>query len=583
MLDGENNINLARKWRCKQFDQLIGQDVSVKIIKNSLYKGYFYPVYLFSGTHGCGKTTMARLFAAAVNCDLLHEFQKAPRNNPLPCLQCASCLMMQEGKHPDFIEIDGASNTGVDNVRSIIDAASFLPVVGRKKIYLIDEAHMLSRAAFNAFLKVLEEPPVSVLFILATTDSEKIIDTVKSRCFELLFKPVYNDVLVEYLHMVCTEENIACDREALSLIAMVSGGCVRDALNLVDQVRMSGPLIHVAMVRNILGYLDNATLLQLIQLIFSGQLVDLIPLLHDIQKKHFSVEKAWYGLVTIVRAIIDIKYGVPLEHCVELRTQLTSIAYNTSVKKLVGALHTFYNAEERLLKTRAQHIFFEVVLIQLCNEMSVVDQKGSVSGINTVHTNIVVNDMHNGDGQEELSGSDEVVGGLDDMGRWTNFLYLLEKAGEALLYSVFSKATGISYTNDNCLEVVLPHELIFSSFVIDEHKLMWEPLLKNNFGDKVKLVPFFTGKYGDIGVVRSSVNQQSLYVKTDDAALCPIGATQFSLPKAINIKNTSDEAGSSNKKLTPIFGGVDFSDVQKWPKTNLVLTCFSGVVEEVDG
>src|SRR6202789_2142037 len=217
-------LNLARKWRSKDFSQIIGQDLLVRMLKNSLYLSHYFPVYLFAGQRGCGKTTTARVFAAAVNCEQLAAFQKDPKNISLPCLTCASCTAMKEGKHPDFIEIDAASHTGVDNICQIIDASSFLPLMGRKKIYLIDEAHMLSKAAFNAFLKLLEEPPVSVLFILATTDTQKIIETVRSRCFQLYFKPVETSCLVDYLKQMCAQEAIAIDQEALHMIVKETDG-----------------------------------------------------------------------------------------------------------------------------------------------------------------------------------------------------------------------------------------------------------------------------------------------------------------------------------------------------------------------
>ena len=176
--------NLARAWRAKTFDELIGQELSVRLLKNSLAKKCLFPVYLLSGLRGSGKTSMGRIFAAAVNCERLHDFQVSGASESsdavsLPCLKCASCCAMRAGNHPDFVEIDAASYTGVDNVRQIIESASFLPVMGSKKVYLIDEAHMLSKAAFNAFLKILEEPPATVLFLLATTEDHKILDTVK--------------------------------------------------------------------------------------------------------------------------------------------------------------------------------------------------------------------------------------------------------------------------------------------------------------------------------------------------------------------------------------------------------------------
>ncbi|HZW61234.1 MAG TPA: AAA family ATPase, partial [Candidatus Babeliales bacterium] len=156
-----NTLNLARKWRSRNFDQIVGQELSVKMLKNSLYLGQFFPVYLFSGQRGCGKTSTARVFAAAVNCKQLPSFQQNPKNFSIPCLTCESCTAMMQGQHPDFFEIDAASHTGVDTIRQIIDASQLLPLMGAKKIYLIDEAHMLSKASFNALLKILEEPPRS--------------------------------------------------------------------------------------------------------------------------------------------------------------------------------------------------------------------------------------------------------------------------------------------------------------------------------------------------------------------------------------------------------------------------------------
>src|SRR3989338_3060341 len=226
-------LNLARKWRSKNFQEVIGQPLAVRILQNSLYLKQFFPVYLFAGQRGCGKTSTARIFAAAVNCARLPEFQADPRKVTIPCLQCESCIAMSKAQHPDFIEIDAASHTGVDNVRNIIDSSSFLPLLSQKKIYLIDEAHMLSKAAFNAFLKIMEEPPQSVVFILATTDVEKIIDTVRSRCFQLFFDPIDETKLLMHLVKICKEENIKFDEAGLKLIIKESEGSARDALNLL--------------------------------------------------------------------------------------------------------------------------------------------------------------------------------------------------------------------------------------------------------------------------------------------------------------------------------------------------------------
>src|SRR5436190_2589751 len=239
---GSVALNLSRKWRSQDFDHIVGQDLVVRILKNSLYLGHYFPVYLFAGQRGCGKTSTARIFAAAVNCSGLVSFQKDPKKSVIPCLVCDSCRAMQHGNHPDFIEIDAASHTGVDNIRSIIESSSLLPLIGRKRVYLIDEAHMLSKAAFNAALKILEEPPATALFILATTNQHKILDTVRSRCFQLFFTPIAYDSLRDHLRTICLKENISYDVDALDLIIRHTQGSARDALNVLEQVRFSNSI-----------------------------------------------------------------------------------------------------------------------------------------------------------------------------------------------------------------------------------------------------------------------------------------------------------------------------------------------------
>ena len=304
------NLNLARKWRSKNFDQIVGQELSVKILKNSLYLDRFFPVYLFSGQRGCGKTTTARVFAAAVNCEYLEAFRKNPRSQQLPCNSCASCVAMLKGKHPDFIEMDAASHTGVDNVRNIVDAASLLPVMGRKKIYLIDEAHMLSKSAFNAFLKILEEPPSSVLFILATTDTDKIIDTVKSRCFQLFFKPVQDQPLVNHLKVICADEAIKVEADALSLIIKETEGSVRDAINVLERVRFSSSVVTKESVRAVLGHLDDEQLIQLFEAVLHKTPADLISYFKQLDLESIAPSFVWYRLIDLIRTAIWLKNGV---------------------------------------------------------------------------------------------------------------------------------------------------------------------------------------------------------------------------------------------------------------------------------
>ena len=309
-----NMKNLARKWRSSSFETIIGQDIAVRLLKNSLFLGQYFPVYLFSGQRGCGKTSSARIFAAALNCEQLSAFQKDPKAIMVPCGTCESCAAMRAGNHPDFIEIDAASHTGVDNVRHIVEASSLLPVMGRKKIYLIDEAHMLSKAAFNALLKVLEEPPDSTTFMLATTDPHKIIDTVRSRCFQLFFTPIDAHTLVTHLSNICAQEQIVFEESALQLIVSESEGSARDAINMLEAVRFSAAEVTEQAVRTVLGRLPDDVIKQIAHAVVHEGPAQLLGLWKEHSIASYSAEKLYDSLVEFLRRQLWAKSGVGKLH-----------------------------------------------------------------------------------------------------------------------------------------------------------------------------------------------------------------------------------------------------------------------------
>jgi len=355
-------LNLTRKWRSKTFKTIVGQDLTLRILQNSLYLGQFFPVYLFSGQKGCGKTSTARVFAAAVNCDLLPEFQKNPQI-VLPCLQCPSCVAMQKNQHPDFIEIDAASHTGVDNIRNIIDTATFMPLLGKKKIYLIDEAHMLSKAAFNAFLKLLEEPPMFVMFILATTDSHKILDTVISRCFQLFFDPIDTQKISDHLAMICATENISYQKEALDIISKETQGSLRDALNLLEQVRFSAKTVELKSVQEVLGHIDQAALLSLMQGIVKNDVQVVLEIAETLQHKSHMAEYVWRQLIALVYDIILMHHNVqPRNYTPDALVDLIKI---TSLPALLYTFDMLCDQEEALSKTPRKDLALEASLLRL--------------------------------------------------------------------------------------------------------------------------------------------------------------------------------------------------------------------------
>ena len=239
-------LALARKWRPRVFADLKGQEHVVQALSNALTQGRLHHAYLLTGTRGVGKTTLARILAKCLNCET------GVTNTP--CGTCSACTQIDAGRFVDLLELDAASNTGVDNMREVLDNAQYAPTVGRYKVYIIDEVHMLSKPAFNSMLKTLEEPPAHVKFILATTDPQKIPVTVLSRCLQFNLKPMTPTLVAQHLGEVLEKENITFEPAALKLLARAAAGSMRDALSLTDQaIAYGGGLVETAAVDAMLG------------------------------------------------------------------------------------------------------------------------------------------------------------------------------------------------------------------------------------------------------------------------------------------------------------------------------------------
>lgn len=249
---------LARKWRPHHFSELIGQQPVVQALRNALQTGRLHHAYLFTGTRGVGKTTLARILAKCFNCE--------GGVTDTPCDQCSACQSIDQGRFPDMLEVDAATNTKVEEMRELLDNAQYLPVVGRFKVYIIDEVHMLSRSAFNSMLKTLEEPPEHVKFILATTDPQKVPVTVLSRCLQFALRQMPPDLIAQRLQEILQQEQICFESEALALIARAAQGSVRDALSLLDQaIAHGGGQVQTVAVHEMLGSIEREVLLSLLQ------------------------------------------------------------------------------------------------------------------------------------------------------------------------------------------------------------------------------------------------------------------------------------------------------------------------------
>ncbi|HEX5693158.1 MAG TPA: DNA polymerase III subunit gamma/tau [Arenimonas sp.] len=242
---------LARKWRPRRFSELVGQEHVVRALSNALETGKVHHAFLFTGTRGVGKTTIARIFAKSLNCER--------GSGAEPCGECAACVDIDAGRYVDLLEIDAASNTGVDDVRELIDNAQYMPARGRTKVYLIDEVHMLSKSAFNALLKTLEEPPGHVKFLLATTDPQKLPVTVLSRCLQFNLRRLEVDQIGGQIQRILEAEGIPAQAGAISLLARAADGSLRDGLSLLDQaIAYTGGQLDEAAVISMLGTVDRA-------------------------------------------------------------------------------------------------------------------------------------------------------------------------------------------------------------------------------------------------------------------------------------------------------------------------------------
>ena len=296
---------LARKYRPTNFDEVIGQDHIIKALVNSIDQNKIHQAYIFSGTRGIGKTTIARILAKCMNC----ESDSKPISTP--CNKCSNTIEISEGRSVDFLEIDAASNTQVDKIRDLIKTVEYKPAKGRFKIYLIDEVHMLSTASFNALLKTLEEPPKHVIFIFATTNPEKIPKTVQSRCLQLNLKTVNEELLTQHIQKILKLENINFDDYSTNMIANSAKGSVRDALTLLDQaIAYGNGELKEDDVKKLLGTIDNSLLIDLINGVVNGNGKKVFNTLSEIEQLSPEYD-------SILKDIIAMLHQISLEQVLQ--------------------------------------------------------------------------------------------------------------------------------------------------------------------------------------------------------------------------------------------------------------------------
>ncbi|MGA7949650.1 MAG: DNA polymerase III subunit gamma/tau [Thiobacillaceae bacterium] len=323
-------LALARKWRPRRFADLKGQDHVVQALSNALTQGRLHHAYLFTGTRGVGKTTLARIIAKCLNCET--------GVSATPCGVCSACTQIDAGRFVDLLELDAASNTGVDNMREVLDNAQYAPTVGRYKVYIIDEVHMLSKPAFNSMLKTLEEPPAHVKFILATTDPQKIPVTVLSRCLQFNLKPMPVQLVASHLGEVLAKENVPAEPLALMQLARAANGSMRDALSLADQAIAYGAgKLEAHAVEAMLGSVGSEHLFSLIEALAAGNPTRLMDLAEDLAARGFSFDAILQDLGALLTRIALVQLAPeasPEDGTDALRTRELAQALDREVVQL---------------------------------------------------------------------------------------------------------------------------------------------------------------------------------------------------------------------------------------------------------
>ena len=483
---------LARKYRPRSFDTLVGQAHVVQALKNALDQKRLHHAYLFTGTRGVGKTTLARILAKSLNCE------KGISSSP--CGICAVCTEIDQGRYVDLIEVDAASNTQVDNMRDLLDNAQYAPTQGQFKIYIIDEVHMLSKSAFNAMLKTLEEPPEHVKFILATTDPQKVPVTVLSRCLQFNLKQMPSLSISEYLEKILKEEGIVYEINALYLIAKSANGSMRDALSILDQgIAYCGGTIEETTIKKMLGAIDQSYLFNLIHAVIEQDGNKALEIAKEMNERNLSFDAALNDLANLIQTI-SVAQAIPdaLEASYLDRDQVITLTKQISAEQLQLLYQIAILGRRDLYLAPEEFAGFTMTLLRMLSfapqeaiASKVVSPQKKEIPINVIKPEIISKPNQVSPDALEIKKKIEVIDEIKDEetketlifnGNWRE---LVDQLKLGLVKALAQQSELVSFKNN---------EMILS--IADEHKHLLnetyqkklESSLSEHFNQRIKLV-----------------------------------------------------------------------------------------------